>query len=67
MHRALNLNSGDTPSQLQEGGGETNEMNAIIKVDGQTERGKPQRNEEKKAGRSAMSSCYCTIQSRLMH
>lgn len=48
MHRALNLNSGDAPSQLQEGGGETNEMNAIIKVDGQTERGKPQRNEEKK-------------------
>lgn len=31
--------------RLQEEGGETNEMNAIIKVDGQTERGAPQRKE----------------------
>lgn len=29
--------------RLQEEGGETNEMNAIIKVDGQTERGAAQR------------------------
>lgn len=44
LYRALNLSSGDAPSQQQEKGGETNEMNAIIRVDGQTERGKPQRN-----------------------
>lgn len=39
------------------GGGEANEMNAIIKVEVQAERGKPQR----EAGRRAVSHCYCII------
>lgn len=55
--------------RLQEEGGETNEMNAIIKVDGQTERGAAQRKGGVggEAGRKALSNCCCISQSRLMH
>lgn len=52
---------------LQDEGGETNEMNAIIKVDGQMERGTAQRKRSGGGGAwRALSNCCCIIQSRLM-